>query len=231
MPWINLHRDTGRNLRIAFQQSHLSAVNQRIVVVGHVADAVALMLLMGVFHLALLHVIGGARETSAGLAVLVIGVPAAVVEMQVGVDDDVDLVGRHAGLLKALQQARLVIVNGAPLVAELAADAGVDQHIVLAGADQQRVGAQRNPVELVRRDAFLPHDLGNDAEHGAAIVPVGAVGEDGEFKIAQRHAVQKNVSPALVELVSQIGLYQGTAAAVPLTGRALHRALDPVYSG
>ena len=99
------------------------------------------MLFAGVSPLAFLHVIFGAREGRHRLAIFVIGVPAAVVEVQVSVDDDVDLVGRNAGLLDALQQLRLVLVDGLALFAELVADAGLDQDVLLAGANQQRIKA------------------------------------------------------------------------------------------
>ena len=45
-------------------------------------------------------------------------------------------------------------------------------------------------VAFVGLDALLPKRLGNDAEHGAAVEFVGAVGENDEFVVAQRQSVQ-----------------------------------------
>ena len=117
-----------------------------------------------------------------------------MVEVEVSVNDDVNLIGRNPGLLETIQQARLVLVDGLAFLAELAADAGLDEDVLLAGAEQQGIERQRNGVALVRLDAFFPHDLGNDAEHGAAVHAIGAVGKDGEFKVAQRDSVHRFVS-------------------------------------
>ena len=109
---IDLHGNAGNDFAVASEQLQLAVGEQRIVVVGHVADAVALMLLVSVLQFALLDVIGRARKGRDRLALLVVRVPAAVVEVQVSVDDDVDLVGRNLGLLEALHQQRLIAVDG-----------------------------------------------------------------------------------------------------------------------
>ena len=44
---------------------------------------------------------------------------------------------------------------------------------------------------------LLPERFGNDAEHGSAIEVVEAVGNDGEFEIAKRSAMQRG-APVVV---------------------------------
>src|SRR5207302_2994883 len=115
-------------------------------------------------------------------------------EVQVGVDDYVDLAGIDAGLLEICQQSFLRLEDGAQLVAELVADAGLDEHVVLAGAHQDGVQPRRNAVEGVRRDSLFPKHFRNYAEHGAAIEPVIAVGEHGQLEIAYGGALHRDGS-------------------------------------
>jgi hypothetical protein len=107
-----------------------------------------------------------------------------VVEVEVGVDYDVDVFGGEAGLVKVVDELGVVAVNFALLFGELVADAGFDQDILFAGADEQRVEAGGDAVLFVGLDATLPEDFGNYAEEGAAVEVVGAVGDDAEFEVA-----------------------------------------------
>ena len=88
-------RDAGNNLLVAFHGLHLAAGNQRIVVVADVADGIALVLLASMLPLPFLHVILGVRESCDNLVSLSHRVPSTMVEMQMGVDDDVDILGRN----------------------------------------------------------------------------------------------------------------------------------------
>ena len=112
-----------------------------------------------------------------------------MIEVQMRVDDDVDFVGRNSGGLEVLQQQRLVAIDGLALLAELAADPGLDQHIVPASADQQGIQAHGNVVALVGGDAFFPQNFRHHAEHGAAIQVVVAIGKYRQFEVAQRRTV------------------------------------------
>ena len=69
---------------------------------------------------------------------------------------------------------------------QLVADSGLDHHRMLAGAHHDGVGSQQNLVSLIGRRTFLPQGFRHYAEHGAPIEQIGAVGEDGQFKVAQR---------------------------------------------
>ena len=57
------------------------------------------------------------------------GVPAAVVEVEMGIDDDVDLFGINFRSGEILEQLGLVAVNFLLLFIELIADAGFDEDI------------------------------------------------------------------------------------------------------
>src|ERR1700731_3984226 len=72
---------------VSTQQLHLPAFDQGIVIFGEIADRVALIL-VGVSPFAFLRVVGGTGESCEYPASLADRVPAAVVEVQVRVDDD-----------------------------------------------------------------------------------------------------------------------------------------------
>ncbi len=64
--------------------------------------------------------------------------------------------GRDACRLKVFYQHRLIAINCLALLAEFAADPGLDQHIVTASANQQGIQAHSNLVAFVGSDSFLP---------------------------------------------------------------------------
>src|SRR6516225_6520114 len=97
-----LDGDALDDVRFSPQEPHLSAADQRVIVVGQVTDTVALVLLVGVPQLALLDVVNGVRKGRLRLTVLIKGVPTAMIEMKMCIDDDVDLVWRDSRLLHAV---------------------------------------------------------------------------------------------------------------------------------
>ncbi len=97
------------------------------------------MLFVRVVEFALLRIIRRVGKRRLGLAVDVVCVPAAVIEVQVRVNHDVDFVGRNARGLEALHQRRLVFVDLARLLVQLGTNAGLDQHGLFSVADEQRV--------------------------------------------------------------------------------------------
>ncbi len=102
-----------------------------------------------------------------------------------GIDDDVDVVRAQAGLVEVVKELGVVAVDGLLLFGELVADAGFDEDIFVAGADQEGVQAGGDAVLFVGLDAALPEDFGDDAEEGSAVQVVGAVGDDAEFEVAK----------------------------------------------
>ena len=100
---IDADRYAGNNFRVAAQQRHLSAFDQRIVILRDVADPVALIF-VGVFPLAFLHVVLCLGESGGNLVALADGVPSAMIEVQMAVDDNVDIVRRDARLGELVEQ-------------------------------------------------------------------------------------------------------------------------------
>ena len=118
-------------------------------------------------------------------------IPAAVIKMQVGVDDDVDIFRRDPGGVQVVEQFGRLFVDMHHLFGQFVADASFDEDVFLAGAHEQRIQSRFEPVLLVGRDLLRPHGLRNDAEEGSAVEEVGSVGDDGEFEIAESCAMHK----------------------------------------
>src|SRR5512146_159461 len=87
-------RDSRTDLAIAGDQLHLAGLDQWIVVVADIADAIAFVLLLRVFPLAALYVVLRPRKGRDRASIFVVRVPAAVIEMKMRIDDDIDFVGR-----------------------------------------------------------------------------------------------------------------------------------------
>jgi hypothetical protein len=64
-----------------------------------------------VFPLAALHVVLRARKGRNGASIPVIRIPAAVIEVEMRVDDDIDLVGRDFGLFELVRHLGAVAVD------------------------------------------------------------------------------------------------------------------------
>src|SRR5579884_3932407 len=101
---VNLDRDAGQQLAISMQQLHLSRLDQRVVVVADVADAIAFGLKLAMLPLPMLDVVLGVRESRDPLAVAVNRVPSTVIEMQMRVDDGVNVFGSDANSMERVQQ-------------------------------------------------------------------------------------------------------------------------------
>ena len=184
-------RDSGDDLGVgtnAFggEQGHLTGLDERIVVGGEIADAVAVELEMTVGDLAGVGEVAGVGEGGGDGAIGVEGgVPATVVEVEVGIDDNVDLLGVDTGGGERGGEEFLIAVDLTHLGGLLVADAGLDEDGVVSGADDGGVESQEDAVLVVGGGAFLPECLGDDTEHGTAVEPVYAIGADGEFVVSE----------------------------------------------
>src|ERR1017187_3380325 len=176
-----------------------ATLDQRVVVVRHIADPVALVLLMRVRQFALLDVVLRPRKRGYRLAVAIVRVPSAVIEVQVRVDDDIDLVRRHASFVETLHQPSLVLVDRLSLLAQLRPDARFDQHGPLSVAHQQRVRSDGKHIARVGSNALFPKHLGHHAEHCSTVKLVSPVGEDRQFVVAHRQPMH-NPSPSSANL-------------------------------
>ena len=153
-----------------------------------------------------------ARKRRDNLAVLVAnGVPSAVVEVQVRVDDDVDILGRHASRGEIVEQLGRLSVELDHSVGEFVAHACLDQDRLFAAArrvhsNQQRVQAGDDAVLLIGRHSARPHDLGNDAEERAAVEYIGSIGKSCEFEVAEIHSLHESSLPQQTLATDQDGL-------------------------
>src|SRR5580700_1368685 len=165
---------------VKIEERHLAALDQRVVVVADVADGIALQLQMAVLHLAAMREV--ARVGEGGHHATLWRkrrVPAAVVEMQVRVDDDVDLFRTNAGRGKGMRQLFLCPINLAELRRKLVADPGLDGDGVLSRPHDDRVQPQQDSVLGISWRALLPQRLGHHAEHGAPVEQIPSVAQDG----------------------------------------------------
>ncbi len=138
MSWKELDTDAGNDQGVAIEQNGAAAGDERIVVIGEIADAIAFVLQMGVGQLAALIVVAGTREGwNNGAIGAAHGVPAAVVKVKMSVDDDVEIIGSKAGVVEIGEQALFGIKDAARLLRELVAGSGIDEDGVIAGADGQ----------------------------------------------------------------------------------------------
>src|SRR5450631_4072907 len=91
VPWKRLHRDTRNNLLAAFEQRHLPARDQRIVVLRDVTDGVPFAWMARILPLAFWREVFGARKRRHELAIRITdSIPSAMIKMQVRIDDNVD---------------------------------------------------------------------------------------------------------------------------------------------
>ncbi len=136
-------------------------------------------------------IVFGFRKRRHDLVALERRVPAAVIEVQVGVDHDVNVFRRNAGGGQIVQQLCRLAENLNQSFRQLVADPGFDQDRLLASADHDGIQSHRNVVVLVGLYFLAPHDLGDDAEECSAVEPINAVGDGHEFEVAKRQAVHE----------------------------------------
>src|SRR5262249_43375194 len=107
----NLDGDSGYNLPASAQKFHLPSFNQGIVVLADVADAVACKLPACMLPLPFLHEILCSRKRRHNSFGVEHGVPTAMVEVQVCVDDDVDVVRSNPSSVHVIQQFRRLYIK------------------------------------------------------------------------------------------------------------------------
>jgi len=102
-------------------------------------------------------------------------VPSAVIEMEMGVDDDVDVFRGDSGGVEVLEQLGRLLVDLRHLLRQFVADAGFDQDVLVAGAHEQRIQSCIDAVLRIGHDFLRPHCLRNHAEESSAIEEVGSI--------------------------------------------------------
>ena len=118
MPRKNLDRISRHNFRIAIQQHHLPALNQRIVIRTHIADRVALQLQPPMLPLLPLRVILRLGKCRDYLITAPNRIPSAVIKMQMCVDDNVDILGRNSQQRAGCRATSPAVCRSAPACQE-----------------------------------------------------------------------------------------------------------------
>lgn len=194
-----LDGDAGDDFRVAadgfgVEEGHLARGDEGVVVGGEVADAVAVKLEVAVLDLAAVGKVAGVGEGGGDGSVGVKGgVPAAMIEMEMGVDNVRDFIRTNTGGGEGGGKLRLMDVDSSHLFRLLVANTGLDDDDGFSGADDDGVEAEEDAVLVVGGGTFVPECLGDDAEHGSAIEEVGSVGADGKLETAQVQAAAEEL--------------------------------------
>src|SRR6476646_516082 len=138
-----------------------------------------------VFPLACRREISGTRESGDGTISFYYGVPAAMIEVQMTVDHNVDFLRRDARSGQIVEQFGGLSVDIEHLLRELVANSGFDQHRLMARAHHDRVQTGGHAVVRIRLRLLLPQDFGHNSEEGAAVERIDAVRNCNQFKVAQ----------------------------------------------
>src|SRR4029077_17190324 len=167
--------------------------DKRVVIITEIGDGIAFVLLARVLPLAFLHVILRVRESGNDFVSLTYGIPSAMIEVQMGVDDDVDIFGRNTRGAEIIQQFSGLTIEVDQAAGQFIPEAGLNQDSLIAGGHQHGIDASREQVLLVGFFFPFPHDLGDHAKENSAIQVIGTVRDGGEFEIAEREAVHGSV--------------------------------------
>src|SRR6266571_3240911 len=146
-------------------------------VVGEVAARGALVRVAREVELPLLHDVASLGKGEADLPRRVEPVIAAgVIEMQMGVDYPVNVVGAVPKLPERILQLRSSIaphildtVDVGELRVLLVADSGVNQHQTVIVLDEQTAQGEGDAVAIIGWGSPCPQRLGDDAKHGSAV--------------------------------------------------------------
>ena len=100
-----------------------------------IADGVTLTL-VGVLPLAFLSIVPGFRKSRLDRVARPNRVPSTMIEMQMGVDDNINVIRREAGRAELIEKLCRLTVDLYHLVWEFVANAGFDQNIFVPAANQ-----------------------------------------------------------------------------------------------
>ena len=136
------------------------------------------------------HDVGGVGKVGRHRLTLPAGVASTVVEMEMGVDDQVDVARLHSKARQAGNDVRLPAdtVDVLFLGGVFPSGARVHQDGFMRSADEEAVESETNPVAAVRTQLPFPEDPGHDPEYGASVQADGAVGDVIESEPSQPHS-------------------------------------------
>src|SRR5260370_21739866 len=177
------------------------------------------MPVVSVFPLALARVVSSARERGPHDPFLQASIPAAMVPVQMGIDDHIDalwvdaLIGNQIG--KRVQARRQLHPLSRPAV-HLVSATGLDEDGVLSGLHHVAIESQRHQVAPIRRKLLAPERLRHHAEKGSTVPMIHTGPDEGDAKGTQRNAGHKEwkLSPSeLAAALENIGCLVGELAA------------------
>ncbi len=153
------HADPRQHFPILLDELHASRIQQRHVVLGEVARAIALVRVGRVLPLAATDEVPGIRKARRDAVAIPRRESTGVIEVQMRRQHDVDVLRREPGVGERVVEVTRPIepVDVGGLRAELVADARVDQHGRSAGSYDERPHAHHNAVPVVRLRALAPH--------------------------------------------------------------------------
>lgn len=97
-------------------------------------------------------------------------VAAAMIEVEVGIDHDVDILWMQIVIKQAFGQVRTVQrENITPLRVPFISRAGFHKNGLASGTNEQAIHRQLDPISGIGWDFLFPHRLRDDSEHRAAI--------------------------------------------------------------
>src|SRR5208283_6105708 len=161
------HGDAGEDFRIAIDEVPEPFLGNGSEIFGEIAGTIAFGGIHGVFEFTTLDDVTGATKRGKDTVFYHAGIAATMIEVEMGVDDQIDLIGLDAGLCERVQKgiAVLNVVDGALLGIHLCTITGFNDDVFAMGANEQRIGAHADAVFLVGRRFFLPENFRDDAEH------------------------------------------------------------------
>ena len=207
--------DARRDGPVAVDKDEKSRFGQGFEPGGHVARLVPLDRMERLFPFAALDDIAGpGKGGRPGPVGLLQGVAAAVVEVEVAVDHDVDAVGAEAELRQRFEKPRPAVEGIEIRVppADVGPDARVEKERRVRGPDEVAVQGQRDPVLEVGGGLRSPERPRDDAEHGPAVDPERPVEKPDDLGIADPDPIGRRAhglssgtsSPARVREASRI---------------------------
>ncbi len=136
-------------------------------------------------YLAAMRKVAGIRKGWHDLPLLIQAcIPSAMIKVQMRIDHDIHRVERDPGCSETLRQQLLGFEDGPHLLRQLVADARLNHNRMLTGSHDHRVQSKHNAILRIGGRTLFPHRLRHHAEHRAAVEQVRAVGQQGNFKIA-----------------------------------------------
>ena len=198
--------DTGRNFRVAVEQVQDAGFDQRLVVHGAITDGIARVLFARMQQLAALREVTRAGQRGEYTSGAIDRIAAAMVPVQVRVNDQIKGRRLESVMRENLFEARRIghahALTGALVMTH--SSAGLDQNPVVARFDDKTVERGLNTIDFVGGLVLRPQCFRDDAEHRAAIPPVGSGADQGDAAIAEFQSLQSAPSITLQSTLHEL---------------------------